>query len=464
MCKLGDLRLYILVAAAMLVLIDVSAQKTIKGYVIDERIEPVAGANVSIKGMTIVSVTDTLGRFSIAIDSATLGRLDTTKIEVVVSYVGYDELVMEKTGNKELVCYLQASQLLNEVVVVGNSAPPHRTERKPKAKFAVVRIFYGTDRKSIEDHGEVTFSGEPDYRVTYGTCKVSVPVDRDAGEIPEPSFIKFDFIRNPDKHFRLLENVRLDKTEVMKRINERLAKSSGKNAFIFIHGYNVSFYNAALRTAQMARDLNFDGVPIFYSWPSKNTFYHYMTDEETIKVSELYIKNFISDVAAQTDAKNIYLIGHSMGTRALTNAIVSLLHENPGIKNKIREIILAAPDIQTPIFTRDIVPGIISSKCNLTLYASKNDIALKASKIFHSYSRAGQTGEGLVVVKGMETIDASDVGATDLFGHSYFADTEELLKDIQLIVKRGLRAAQRERLKQVLLAETPYWVFKFPVN
>jgi esterase/lipase superfamily enzyme len=41
--------------------------------------------------------------------------------------------------------------------------------------------------------------------------------------------------------------------------------------FYNVHGYNVSFDDAALRTAQLAYDLTFDCPAAFFSWPSKGT-------------------------------------------------------------------------------------------------------------------------------------------------------------------------------------------------
>jgi esterase/lipase superfamily enzyme len=39
-------------------------------------------------------------------------------------------------------------------------------------------------------------------------------------------------------------------------------------AFVFIHGYNVSFDAAVKLTAQLSRDMRFPGAPILYSWAS----------------------------------------------------------------------------------------------------------------------------------------------------------------------------------------------------
>ena len=40
---------------------------------------------------------------------------------------------------------------------------------------------------------------------------------------------------------------------------------------VFLHGYNVSFEEAALRAAQISCDLKFPGLSAFFSWPSQGT-------------------------------------------------------------------------------------------------------------------------------------------------------------------------------------------------
>jgi len=54
-----------------------------------------------------------------------------------------------------------------------------------------------------------------------------------------------------------------------------------QEAFIFIHGFNVTFKDAARRTAQIAHDLNFQEAPIMYSWPSKGRPTEYVADRTT---------------------------------------------------------------------------------------------------------------------------------------------------------------------------------------
>ena len=98
-----------------------------------------------------------------------------------------------------------------------------------------------------------------------------------------------------------------------------------------MHGYNVTFADAARRTAQIAYDLGFDGAPVFYSWPSRAGFAAYEVDRENAEWSQVDLKNFLGQFAERSQADNIFLIAHSMGSRVLTGALEDLLVEYPGI-------------------------------------------------------------------------------------------------------------------------------------
>ncbi len=115
-----------------------------------------------------------------------------------------------------------------------------------------------------------------------------------------------------------------------------------------------------------------------------------------------------------------------MGTRVLTGALKELILEDPSARGKFDEIILAAPDIDAQTFKRDIAPTILAGEGGTTLYASSGDDALLASKTFAGYPRAGDTTEGVTVVPGMDTIDASAI-RTDFVGHSYYADSDSVI-------------------------------------
>jgi esterase/lipase superfamily enzyme len=71
-------------------------------------------------------------------------------------------------------------------------------------------------------------------------------------------------------------------------------ESAGQRpAFIFIHGYNNSFADAARRTAQMAFDLDLDIVPIMYNWPSRGNVWDYQRDRRQFERSVPHLVEFL---------------------------------------------------------------------------------------------------------------------------------------------------------------------------
>src|SRR4051812_8412529 len=70
-----------------------------------------------------------------------------------------------------------------------------------------------------------------------------------------------------------------------------------RSAVIFVHGYNVSFEEAALRAAQIGFDLSIKGAMAFFSWPSQGTLGGYAVDAATIEASKDVIADFMTDFA-----------------------------------------------------------------------------------------------------------------------------------------------------------------------
>ena len=82
-----------------------------------------------------------------------------------------------------------------------------------------------------------------------------------------------------------------------------------------------------------------------------------------------------------------------------------------------------------------------------------------ASKAFHGYPRAGESGEGLVVIEGVETVDASDVSGS-ILGHSYFAEDRRIMEDIFSLLQSGQRADNRFGLAMVNSDSGRYWTLR----
>lgn len=106
----------------------------IVGTVVDDRGEPVIGANVSVKGTTIGTITDASGKFTLDVPGGS---------SLLVSYIGYlsQEIVV---GNKSAfdIVLVEDSQNLEEVVVVG-----YGVQKKANLTGAVATV----GAKELED-------------------------------------------------------------------------------------------------------------------------------------------------------------------------------------------------------------------------------------------------------------------------------------------------------------------------
>jgi len=166
-------------------------------------------------------------------------------------------------------------------------------------------------------------------------------------------------------------------------------------------------------------------------------------------------------VAEHSGADNLYLVGHSMGNRGLTRALAALVQERPDLRGRFREIILAAPDIDADVFRNDLAPALVQAGRHVTLYASTKDLALKASKEVHGYPRAGDAGDGILVMNGIDTIDASNVDDS-ILAHSYFVESVPVIRDIADMLRRRLTVTQRTALKLVRGPEGKHWQLAAP--
>ena len=292
-----------------------------------------------------------------------------------------------------------------------------------------------------------------------GTCEVSIPRNHQVAELEAPSVFRLDFVEDPTKHVVLLDIEEEDSKTFFSKLRNRVEQGVSKDAFVFVHGFNVTFEDAARRTAQLAYDLKFQGAPIFYSWPSQGGLFQYAVDETNVVWTVPHLREFLRDIAKESGARSIHLIAHSMGNRALTSALRELSLDMQGRTPLFHEVVLTAPDIDAEIFRRDIAPAIVTTAKRVTLYASSNDEALVLSKQVHGYPRAGDTGEGLVVIPGIDTIDVSAVD-TSLLGHNYYGDNATVISDMIDLVRNSKSANERNWLEMARLDELLYWVFR----
>ncbi len=288
-----------------------------------------------------------------------------------------------------------------------------------------------------------------------GTCEVSIPPIHRRGLIERPELVHLEFVADPAKHFKLTDIAPLDTGSFLRKLAARVNSSPHRDAFLYIHGFNNTFEEAALRTAQIAHDLDFDGVPILFSWPSIGGIASYTVDENNVQPAVAHLERFLSDLLTHGGIERLHLVAHSMGSRALAYAILGLGRELAG--KRLGEVILAAPDIDGDTF-RELADDIARASSRVTLYASSRDPALDLSRRFHGgrYSRAGESQPPLVV-PGVDTIDVTSVAP----GHAYISASGAILGDVGAILK-GARVLGEDIALRVPVVRPPggaYWIF-----
>lgn len=265
---------------------------------------------------------------------------------------------------------------------------------------------------------------------------------------------------DPAKHVLLLKVTPNGLQAFATELDQALGAARNKSALLFVHGYNVSFEDAARRAAQMSHDLGFRGTPLMYSWPSRASVPRYTVDEANIRWTTPHLQEFLSLIANKTEVEAIHVVAHSMGNRAVTEVLRRFAVERlEGRKPPFGKVVLVAPDVDAQVFRDELVPVLSTIGDGVTLYASAHDKALAASEIVHSYVRAGDASKGILVAENLVTIDASDVDTSLMkaikLGHSYFAEEVEVINDISALLAGVVESARG--LQALSSGPKPYW-------
>ncbi len=331
--------------------------------------------------------------------------------------------------------------------------------------FEVIRVYYGTDRKAAAPVTRAPYYTGDRGELAFGTAEVSIPTARPKGTLPRPSWRRFEFRENPARHVMITSLSEMTRESFLQSIRASFTDVATKQAVIFVHGYNVAFPDAVRRTAQLAYDLrsdetlDFPGLPMLYSWPSQGEFLKYPTDETNVQWSQPHFEQFLQMALTETGAERVHIIAHSMGNRAVIECLKSFAASSlPAGAGVLDQVVFAAPDYDAGTL-EDMAATLSTRAARFTLYASSEDLALKASRELRSgLRRAGESGQSLLVVTGIDTIDASNVD-TSLLGHGYFGE-RTVLGDIFYLLKDRKGPNDRYGLqRRQTLADRRYWEF-----
>lgn len=199
----------------------------------------------------------------------------------------------------------------------------------------------------------------------------------------------------------------------------REAMLQGRDALLFVHGYNYKFSEAVARAAQLQQWLSpvhgKEPVMMLFAWPSAGAGVGSATYKDDrrraeasgagmgraiLKAVDFIRETFARDPAAGPDRARrckarIHLVAHSMGNWALRGAVQSM---RPFVGEKIpplfEEVLLIAADEDEDALGHDHKLAPILGACRrVTVYHNVQDAALKASDwAMGNADRLGRSG------------------------------------------------------------------------
>ncbi|MDA3963027.1 MAG: alpha/beta hydrolase [Planctomycetota bacterium] len=313
-----------------------------------------------------------------------------------------------------------------------------------------ITVHYGTTRvPSTSTSGHYGTEAGP---LRYGSCTVSIPRDHRMGALESPRWPQSP---NPDRHVVLLEVDACDALSFAERIQTELQSAEG-DGLLFVHGFNVSFTDAARRSAQLSYDLAFRGSSSFFAWPSRASLRPaaYRDDELSVAAAQPSFDRFVNQLSTTIAPRKLHILSHSMGNRLVANYLKDISQERA---RGIGQVLLTAPDIDAAVFRDQIVPAMLGKGMPVTLYVSDHDRALAISREIHEGAqRAGDARGNVIVNPPMDTIDASDVD-TSFIGHSYYGDQRSVLSDMYYLMRFALPPSERHGLQAITDLNGSYW-------
>jgi esterase/lipase superfamily enzyme len=365
-----------------------------------------------------------------------------------------------------------------------------------------VKIIYATDRLPTDDgpNGSLTYGDQRSGYLACGVSTVAFGKDLDWAELVKQSLARRrvhplhmrvtgneEMFRFPDTNLYAKANAKGSATtgeparseeeatsQLHRLIHERLEHAEGRDAYVFIHGYNVPFDDAVTTMAQFWHFLGRVGVPIVYSWPARGGgFLAYANDLESGEFTIWHLKRFLASLASCPDIKRIHVIAHSRGGNIVLAALreLHLFHEGAGVETrqalKLGNVICAAPDLDFEVATQRILPeGMLAVPSRLTVYISKTDRAMGfTSWLFGGLARFGTLTFGILTPterRRLETVPSFDlidarIKRSDWYGHSYFYQSPAVSSDIILILRDDLDPG-KENGRPLGKGPPHYWI------
>jgi esterase/lipase superfamily enzyme len=289
-----------------------------------------------------------------------------------------------------------------------------------------VRIFVASTRKPA--------SGEAVRGPRFNLTAVSVPPGHEPGVIERPSFTS----ESASRHFTVASERKLDSEAFQQAVATQLSGRVGvsRDVLVFVHGFNTGYDEARFRLAQIVADSGFTGVPVLFTWPSRNQILAYGSDKESATASRDHLEKLIEDLGAAPGVGRVHVLAHSMGTwLAMESLRQAAIGGKAQLGGHLGEVMLAAPDIDLEVFRGQM--SRVGQVARVSVFAAADDRALSmSSTLAGDRTRLGALNlsdkSHLAELAGLNVrvYDLTKAKSTDMFRHGTFAEAPSVVQSI----------------------------------
>lgn len=253
---------------------------------------------------------------------------------------------------------------------------------------AGMRTVYVATNRAFEDQH---FTAGRESGVEYARFEVSIPPDRDLGEVtwpqgpvPDPMT---DFVVTDAGSYSSPSAFRSDIRDALQAL-----PPEDREVVVFVHGYNNNFASGLFRIAQMAHDYDAPGLTAHFAWPSAGTPFGYVFDRESAAFSRDALEAFLRDLHA-AGARRILLVGHSLGGYITMETLRQIrISGDDAVLGSLSGVVLISPDIDIEVFQSQ-ARAVDPLPQPFVVFTSSNDRALRLSAgITGRQNRLGNIG------------------------------------------------------------------------
>jgi len=194
------------------------------------------------------------------------------------------------------------------------------------------------------------------------------------------------------------EELEKTKAAFLALVKSRLDQSKQKDVYLYVHGFNNSFYDSIARSAILWHSISRQGVFIAYTWPAGfGGAFGYFYDRESGEFTIFHLREMIKALVELPELERLHIIAHSRGTDVATTALRELniamraAGKDPHEALKLETLMLAAPDLDLEVFGQRFWLENLGSVAKRTvIYFSAEDEAIGVSNwLFSSKTRIG---------------------------------------------------------------------------